>query len=152
MAELKERLAFFKAAYALFDSDFYVKADDDIYLRPDRLSLLLAKDRVNPQTYLGCMKKGPVFTDPKLKCNEDVTIGAWMLAMNVNHENNKALFARLTVLHHLLLFGIFPSAQQPSLEYGIVHTLPRRVRACVLRMHVCFLPHFVEDYGSGRIA
>ncbi|KAJ8420110.1 hypothetical protein Cgig2_028423 [Carnegiea gigantea] len=27
-------LAFFKAAYALFDSEFYVKADDDIYLRP----------------------------------------------------------------------------------------------------------------------
>lgn len=31
------RLAFFKAAYALFDSDFYVKADDDIYLRPGDL-------------------------------------------------------------------------------------------------------------------
>ena len=28
------RLAFFKAAYLLFDADFYVKADDDIYLRP----------------------------------------------------------------------------------------------------------------------
>ncbi|KAK9269440.1 hypothetical protein L1049_001214 [Liquidambar formosana] len=137
-------LAFFKAAYALFDSEFYVKADDDIYLRPDRLSLLLAKERSHPQTYLGCMKKGPVFTDPKLKwyeplshllgkeyflhaygpiyalsadvvaslvalrndrqvhflhdlpffrmfSNEDVTIGAWMLAMNVNHENNQAL-------------------------------------------------------------
>lgn len=27
-------LAFFKAAYALYESDFYVKADDDIYLRP----------------------------------------------------------------------------------------------------------------------
>jgi hypothetical protein len=25
--------------------------------------------------------------------NEDVTIGAWMLAMNVNHENNQALCA-----------------------------------------------------------
>ncbi|MBA0567029.1 hypothetical protein Golob_011794, partial [Gossypium lobatum] len=25
-----QRLAFFKAAYALFDSEFYVKADDDI--------------------------------------------------------------------------------------------------------------------------
>ncbi|KAK7274471.1 hypothetical protein RIF29_15562 [Crotalaria pallida] len=25
--------------------------------------------------------------------NEDVTIGAWMLAMNVNHENNKELCA-----------------------------------------------------------
>ncbi|KAK4576961.1 hypothetical protein RGQ29_027476 [Quercus rubra] len=127
-------LAYFKAAYALFDADFYVKADDDIYLRPDRLSLLLVKERSHSQTYLGCMKKGPVFTDPKLKwfeplsyllgkeyflhaygpiyalsadvvaslvalrnnsfrmfSNEDVTIGAWMLAMNVNHENNQAL-------------------------------------------------------------
>ncbi|KAG2677741.1 hypothetical protein I3843_12G113100 [Carya illinoinensis] len=127
-------LAFFKAAYALFDSEFYVKADDDIYLRPDRLSLLLAKERTHSQTYIGCMKKGPVFTDPKLKwyeplsyllgteyflhaygpiyalsadvvvslvalrnnsfrmfSNEDVTIGAWMLAMNVDLENNKAL-------------------------------------------------------------
>ncbi|KEH38625.1 beta-1,3-galactosyltransferase-like protein [Medicago truncatula] len=123
-------LAFFKAAYALFEAEFYVKADDDIYLRPDRLSLLLAKERSHSQTYIGCMKKGPVFTDPKLKwyeplsnllgkeyflhaygpiyalsadvvsslvalrnnsfrmfSNEDVTIGAWMLAMNVNHEN-----------------------------------------------------------------
>ncbi|XP_062096948.1 probable beta-1,3-galactosyltransferase 14 [Humulus lupulus] len=130
-------LAFFKAAYALYDSEFYVKADDDIYLRPDRLSLLLAKERSHSQTYLGCMKKGPVFTDPKLKwyeplahllgkeyflhaygpiyalsadvvaslvalrnnsfrmfSNEDVTIGAWMLAMNVNHENNQALCSR----------------------------------------------------------
>ncbi|KAM7498637.1 hypothetical protein LguiA_023051 [Lonicera macranthoides] len=127
-------LAFFKAAYALYDSEFYVKADDDIYLRPDRLSLLLAKERSHSQTYLGCMKKGPVFTDPKLKwyeplshllgkeyflhaygpiyalsadvvaslvvlrndsfrmfSNEDVTIGAWMLAMNVNHEDNRQL-------------------------------------------------------------
>ncbi|KAH0651359.1 hypothetical protein KY285_031486 [Solanum tuberosum] len=127
-------IAFFKAAYALYDSEFYVKADDDIYLRPDRLSLLLAKERPHSQTYLGCMKKGPVFTDPKLKwyeplgymlgkeyflhaygpiyalsadvvmslvalrnnsfrmfSNEDVTIGSWMLAMNVNHENNQHL-------------------------------------------------------------
>ncbi|KAI3789540.1 hypothetical protein L2E82_02339 [Cichorium intybus] len=127
-------LAFFKAAFALYDSEFYVKADDDIYLRPDRLSLLLAKERSHSQTYLGCMKKGPVFTDPKLKwyeplgymlgqeyflhaygplyalsadvvsslaalrndsfrmfSNEDVTIGAWMLAMNVNHEDNRQL-------------------------------------------------------------
>ncbi|XP_068664443.1 probable beta-1,3-galactosyltransferase 14 isoform X2 [Aristolochia californica] len=127
-------LAFFKASYALYDAEFYVKADDDIYLRPDRLSLLLSKERPNRQTYLGCMKKGPVFTDPNLKwyeplssllgkeyfihaygpiyalsadavaglvalrnnsvrmfSNEDVTIGAWMLAMNVNHEDNRAL-------------------------------------------------------------
>ncbi|XP_010277772.1 PREDICTED: probable beta-1,3-galactosyltransferase 14 isoform X2 [Nelumbo nucifera] len=66
-------LAFFKAAYALIDSDFYVKADDDIYLRPDRLSLLLAKERSHPQTYLGCMKKGPVFTEPTLKWYEPLS-------------------------------------------------------------------------------
>lgn len=127
-------LSFFKAAYALFDADFYVKADDDIYLRPDRLATLLAKERPSPRTYIGCMKKGPVITDPKLKwyepaayllgseyfyhaygpiyalsaevvaglavarndsfrmlSNEDVTIGAWMLAMNVEHEDNREL-------------------------------------------------------------
>jgi hypothetical protein len=127
-------LAFFKAAFRLFDADFYVKADDDIYLRPDRLATLLAKERSSPRTYLGCMKKGPVFRDPNLKwyeplgdllgneyfmhaygpiyalsaevvaglsvlrndsfrmfSNEDVTIGAWMLAMNVNHEDNREL-------------------------------------------------------------
>jgi hypothetical protein len=60
-------LAFFKAAYMLFDADFYVKADDDIYLRPDRLATLLAKERPSPRTYLGCMKKGPVITDAKFK-------------------------------------------------------------------------------------
>lgn len=127
-------LAFFKAAYQLFDADYYVKVDDDIYLRPDRLATLLAKERTNPMTYIGCMKKGPVITDPKMKWfesqghligneyflhgygpiyvlsaevvaslakarnnslrmfnNEDVTIGSWMLAMNVQHEDNRAI-------------------------------------------------------------
>ncbi|KAK9699760.1 hypothetical protein RND81_08G194500 [Saponaria officinalis] len=127
-------LAFFKAAFELFDADYYVKADDDIYLRPDRLATLLAKERTNPMTYIGCMKKGPVITDPKMKwyesqghlvgnefflhaygpmyilsaevvaslatarnnslrmfSNEDVTIGSWMLAMNVHHEDNRAI-------------------------------------------------------------
>ncbi|CAA7036856.1 unnamed protein product [Microthlaspi erraticum] len=127
-------LAFFKAAYKLFEADYYVKADDDIYLRPDRLGTLLAKERLHPQTYIGCMKKGPVITDPKLKWyekqgnligneyflhaygpiyvlsaeivaslassrngslrmfnNEDVSVGSWMLAMDVHHEDNRAL-------------------------------------------------------------
>ncbi|XXG57089.1 hypothetical protein AAC387_Pa03g4334 [Persea americana] len=127
-------LAFFKAAFELFDADYYVKADDDIYLRPDRLATLLAKERPHPLTYIGCMKKGPVITDPKMKwfeksgtligneyflhaygpiyvlsaevvatlatarngslrmfSNEDVTVGSWMLAMNVKHEDNRAI-------------------------------------------------------------
>ncbi|CAN1293500.1 Probable beta-1,3-galactosyltransferase 12 [Linum perenne] len=104
-------LTFFKAAYKHFEAEYYVKADDDIYLRP-----------------------GPVITDPKLKwyeksghligneyflhaygpiyvlsadivaslavarnnsfrmfSNEDVTIGSWMLAMDVKHEDNRAI-------------------------------------------------------------
>ncbi|XP_020531657.1 probable beta-1,3-galactosyltransferase 12 isoform X1 [Amborella trichopoda] len=127
-------LAFFKAAFDLFEAEFYVKADDDIYLRPDRLATLLAKERPDTRTYIGCMKKGPVITDPKMKwfeksghllgneyfyhaygpiyalsaevvaslaiarndslrmfSNEDVTVGSWMLAMNVNHEDNRAI-------------------------------------------------------------
>ncbi|GMG99111.1 hypothetical protein Nepgr_000951 [Nepenthes gracilis] len=127
-------LAYFKAALELFDADYYVKADDDIYLRPDRLATLLAKERTNSMTYIGCMKKGPVITDPKMKwyesqghligneyflhaygpiyilsaevvaslasarnnslrmfSNEDVTIGSWMLSMNVHHEDNRAI-------------------------------------------------------------
>ncbi|KAL6619593.1 hypothetical protein ACP70R_034732 [Stipagrostis hirtigluma subsp. patula] len=127
-------LAFFKAAYHMFDAEFYVKADDDIYLRPDRLAALLAKDRPHHRTYIGCMKKGPVVNDPNMKWYEsswellgneyfvhasgslyalssevvgalatakndslrmfdyeDVTIGAWMLAMNVKHEDDRAM-------------------------------------------------------------
>ncbi|KAH7523814.1 probable beta-1,3-galactosyltransferase 12 [Ziziphus jujuba] len=127
-------LAFFRAAFLLFEADYYVKADDDIYLRPDRLATLLAKERTHSLTYIGCMKKGPVITDPKMKwyeksghligseyflhaygpiyvlsaevvaslatarnnslrmfSNEDVTIGSWMLAMNVQHEDNRAI-------------------------------------------------------------
>ncbi|PRQ27960.1 putative galactosylxylosylprotein 3-beta-galactosyltransferase [Rosa chinensis] len=127
-------LEFFKAAFQQFEADYYVKADDDIYLRPDRLATLLAKERTDSRTYIGCMKKGPVITDPKMKWyeksghligneyfqhayapiyglsaevvvslataknnslrmfnNEDVTIGSWMLAMNVHHEDNRFL-------------------------------------------------------------
>ncbi|KAJ6819236.1 putative beta-1,3-galactosyltransferase 12 [Iris pallida] len=130
----QKTLEFFKAAFDLFNADYYVKADDSIYLRPDRLSTLLAKDRNHSLTYIGCMKKGPVVTDPKMKwyessghligneyflhaygpiyalsaevvaalatartdslrmfSNEDVTVGSWMLSMNVNHEDNRAI-------------------------------------------------------------
>ena len=61
-------LAFFKAAFKPFDVDYYVKANDDIYLHPDELSTLLAKKRSHSPTYIGCMKKEPVITNPKMKC------------------------------------------------------------------------------------
>ena len=33
-----DRLAYFKAAYEMFDAEFYVKADDSIYLRPGKVT------------------------------------------------------------------------------------------------------------------
>ncbi|KAE8782365.1 putative beta-1,3-galactosyltransferase 12 [Hordeum vulgare] len=130
----EKMLAYFKAAYDMFHAEFYVKADDTIYLRPDRLAALLAKDRLHHRTYIGCMKKGPVVSDPNMEWYEssygllgneyfmhasgslyalssevvgaiattyneslrmfdyeDVTVGSWMLAMNVNHEDNCAM-------------------------------------------------------------
>eukprot|EP00897_Mesotaenium_endlicherianum_P000091 jgi/Mesen1/10082/ME000074S09421 len=129
-------LKFFQAALELYDADFYVKADDDVYLRPDRLATLLARERASRRVYLGCMKKGPVITDSRLKwfepqhymlgaeyflhaygpiyalgadvvqmlasfqpgslrmfSNEDVTVGGWMLSMNVAYEDNRGLCA-----------------------------------------------------------
>ncbi|XP_058776671.1 probable beta-1,3-galactosyltransferase 14 [Vicia villosa] len=142
-------LAFFKVSYALFEAEFYVKVDDDIYIRPDRLSLLLAKERSHLQTYIGCMKKGDVFTDPehrwyeplysltgkeyflyaygaiyalstdivsnlvafrnnsfRMFSNEDVTLGAWMLAMNVNHEDARELCAPECTLTSIAVWDI----------------------------------------------
>ncbi|VAI70440.1 unnamed protein product [Triticum turgidum subsp. durum] len=196
-------LAFFKAAYALFDSDFYVKADDDIYLRPDRLSLLLAKERTHTQTYIGCMKKGPVFTDPKLKwyepqsfllgseyflhaygpiyalsadvvaslvalrnnrfphaesicqsvkvipdmdreCghvsfiyyfrmfnNEDVTIGSWMLAMNVNHENTHALCEPECTASSIAVWDI-PKCSGHFLDYSSFYLQPTLLQSHII--------------------
>ncbi|WVZ02259.1 hypothetical protein V8G54_023065 [Vigna mungo] len=131
-------------AYALFDAEFYVKADDDIYLRPvwylasphvtlkastcsqhfiilflmeyEPLSNLLGKEyflhAYGPiyalsadvvSSLVALRNDRQVFFPPELAwphdlnfrmfSNEDVTIGAWMLAMNVNHENNHELCA-----------------------------------------------------------
>lgn len=33
----------------------------------DRLAALLAKERLQHRTYVGCMKKGPVVNDPNMK-------------------------------------------------------------------------------------
>eukprot|EP00850_Spirogloea_muscicola_P001104 SM000004S14974 [mRNA] locus=s4:544352:547097:- [translate_table: standard] len=127
-------LKFFNELHQQYNAEYYVKADDDIYLRPDRLATMLARDRENPKTYIGCFKKGQVIRDPKQKwyepaswllgqeyflhaygpiyalsqqvvesflvlgeiglrmlSNEDTTIGLWMLALNVTHEDDRRL-------------------------------------------------------------
>ncbi|CAI7877541.1 unnamed protein product, partial [Closterium sp. NIES-53] len=58
-------LVYFTSLFKLYEAEFYVKADDDIYLIPERLSSLIARPRDSPRTYLGCFKRGSVITDPK---------------------------------------------------------------------------------------
>ncbi|CAI5931594.1 unnamed protein product [Closterium sp. NIES-65] len=58
-------LVYFTSLFKLYEADFYIKADDDIYLIPERLSSLIARPRDSPRTYLGCFKRGTVITDPK---------------------------------------------------------------------------------------
>ncbi|KAL6538311.1 hypothetical protein OROGR_012299 [Orobanche gracilis] len=104
LLDIEEDLAFFKAAYALYESDFYVKADDDIYLRPDRLSYEPLAHLLGKEYFLHAY--GPIYAlsadvvaslaalrndSFRMFSNEDVTIGSWMLAMNVNHEDSKEL-------------------------------------------------------------
>ncbi|KAL2940366.1 putative beta-1 3-galactosyltransferase 12 [Bienertia sinuspersici] len=61
-------LAFFKAAFELLKQIIMSKsAMTYIYAQVYRLATLLAKERTNSMTYIGCMKKGPVVTDPKMK-------------------------------------------------------------------------------------
>jgi len=45
----------------------YTAMNVDIFSLLDRLATLLAKERTHSLTYIGCMKKGPVITDPKMK-------------------------------------------------------------------------------------
>lgn len=62
----------FICAQVHYNVDYILSVSDDwkalmfSYLS-DRLATLLAKERTHSQTYIGCMKKGPVITDPKMK-------------------------------------------------------------------------------------
>uniref|UniRef100_I1P5Y3 Hexosyltransferase n=1 Tax=Oryza glaberrima TaxID=4538 RepID=I1P5Y3_ORYGL len=104
-------LAFFKAAYDMFEADFYVKADDAIYLRPGKVCDLMYKKMVYKSSWelLGneyfSHASGLLYAlssevvgslaatnnDLRMFDYEDVTVGSWMLAMNVKHEDNRAM-------------------------------------------------------------
>lgn len=133
------RLAFFKAAFDLFDAEYYVKADDDIYLRPgkldwlsyrwnsfcnvtlriviltDRLATLLAKDRSHRMTYIGCMKKGPVITDPKMK---------WLLSFLASFFFLSALTNFIGKLQNtfLKLFSIYITGMKIQVSWSVTNT------------------------------
>ncbi|WOL20041.1 beta-1,3-galactosyltransferase 7 [Canna indica] len=61
---------FFSTAVALWDAEFYVKVDDDVHVNLGVLASTLARHRLKPRTYIGCMKSGPVLSDKNVKYHE----------------------------------------------------------------------------------
>lgn len=61
---------YFTTAVALWDADFYVKVDDDVHVNIGTLGATLAKHRVNPRVYIGCMKSGPVLAHKGVRYHE----------------------------------------------------------------------------------
>ncbi|KAK4422543.1 Hydroxyproline O-galactosyltransferase HPGT1 [Sesamum alatum] len=48
-----------------WDAEFYVKINDDVYVNIDALGAVLASHLDKPRAYIGCMKSGEVFSQPK---------------------------------------------------------------------------------------
>lgn len=61
---------YFTMAVALWDADFYVKVDDDVHVNIATLGVTLAKHRLKPRIYIGCMKSGPVLAQKGVKYHE----------------------------------------------------------------------------------
>ncbi|XVF63455.1 hypothetical protein PTKIN_Ptkin09bG0088300 [Pterospermum kingtungense] len=65
----KTRL-YFSTAVSMWDSEFYVKVDDDVHLNLGTLATTLAQYRSKPRIYIGCMKSGPVLSQKGVKYHE----------------------------------------------------------------------------------
>ncbi|KAL3152446.1 hypothetical protein ABBQ32_001493 [Trebouxia sp. C0010 RCD-2024] len=127
-------VAFLRAVTSHYSPRYIVKADDDVYLRVDRLPYAIKQWTAFNSDYIGCMKTGQIMTSPEWRwyepqhavlgskqyfthawgsiyvlsgtaassiaqmpsrmryfANEDVTLGAWMLALDVNHFDDRRL-------------------------------------------------------------
>ncbi|XP_060208048.1 beta-1,3-galactosyltransferase 7-like isoform X1 [Lycium barbarum] len=62
--------AFFSAGVAKWDAEFYVKIDDDVHVNLGTLAATLARHRLKPRVYIGCMKSGPVLYQKSVKYHE----------------------------------------------------------------------------------
>lgn len=61
---IEKMLAFYRVLSAQYDARWVIKADDDVYLSPLRLTAAAAQwDRMGAE-YVGCMKQGAVLSQP----------------------------------------------------------------------------------------
>ncbi|CAL9043411.1 probable beta-1,3-galactosyltransferase 2 isoform X1 [Musa acuminata AAA Group] len=61
---------YFATAVSLWDANFYVKVDDDVHVNIATLGTTLARHRLKPRVYIGCMKCGPVLARKGVKYHE----------------------------------------------------------------------------------
>ncbi|XP_023645799.1 probable beta-1,3-galactosyltransferase 1 isoform X2 [Capsella rubella] len=61
---------FFATAVSLWDSEFYIKVDDDVHVNLATLKTTLSTHRNKPRVYVGCMKSGPVLARKSVKYHE----------------------------------------------------------------------------------
>ncbi|KAI3453785.1 hypothetical protein Pfo_010448 [Paulownia fortunei] len=66
----KKTKLFFIHAVEYWDAEFYAKINDDVYVNIDALGAVLASHLDKPRVYIGCMKSGEVFSQPKHKWYE----------------------------------------------------------------------------------
>ena len=60
-------LTFLRLAAARYDAQFVVKADDDIFLRLDRIPAAVAQWSARRADYIGCMKTGQIYKTPNMR-------------------------------------------------------------------------------------
>lgn len=61
---------YFATAVGLWDADFYVKVDDDVHVNIATLGMTLARYRLKPRVYIGCMKSGPILAQKGVRYHE----------------------------------------------------------------------------------
>ncbi|RZC91272.1 hypothetical protein C5167_027335 [Papaver somniferum] len=66
----KKTKLFFAYAADTWDSEFYAKVNDDVFVNIDPLTTILATHMDKPRVYIGCMKSGEVFSEPAHKWYE----------------------------------------------------------------------------------
>ncbi|XP_051137875.1 hydroxyproline O-galactosyltransferase HPGT1-like [Andrographis paniculata] len=66
----KKTKLFFAHAAEFWDSDYFAKVNDDVYLNVDGLSNILSAHFNKPRAYIGCMKSGEVFSEKGQKWYE----------------------------------------------------------------------------------
>jgi hypothetical protein len=81
--------------------------------KADRLAALLAKERAQHKTYIGCMKKGPVVNDPNMKWSvnqflfQEICITNKMVSSNSGtYVASKLISIRLFCIHSIVIISL----------------------------------------------